>query len=255
MRRSLAAGVGVLACGLAASAAFAQQVNQYAVQGSVSPNRGATKAKPLPVQLKFAFQVKEAAGQRPSPIKTYAIGFYGGHSNGALFPKCTAAQINAAQSDRRCPRGSKVGSGFVRNIAGATSDPSDQSLKCDLKLTIYNAGANRAALYLAGDPPDCVIPIHQALDARYVSAFGGKGQALEFSVPDNLLHPVAGLDNSQIDVTSTIDRVTRRVRGRTRGYLEINQRCPRSRTAPIQVEFTSEAGQRETTKSTVRCRP
>ena len=52
-------------------------------------------------------------------------------------------------SDRRCPRGSKVGSGFVRNIAGATSDPSDQSLKCDLRLTIYNAGANRAAPEIA----------------------------------------------------------------------------------------------------------
>ena len=254
MRTSLAAGAGVLACALAASAALAAQVNEYAVQGAVTPARGASKAKPLPVQLRFSFQVREAAGQRPSPIKTYAIAFYGGRSNGALFPTCTAARINAAQSDRGCPRGSRVGSGLVRNIAGATSDPSDRSLRCDLRLTIHNAGRNRAALYLAGDPPDCVIPIHQALDARYVRAFGGRGQALEFSVPDNLLHPVAGLDNSQIDVTSTIHRVTRRVKGRTRGYLEIDQRCPRSRTAPIEVVFTSEAGQRETARSAVRCR-
>ncbi len=255
MHRAVAV-VAVLVVGALASAAYAAtQVNVYSVQGSVSPNQGASKKKPRPVRLKFSFQVKEQSGNRPSPIKTYSIGFYGGRSNGGPFPKCTAAQINAVQSDARCPKGSKVGSAFVKNNAGNSADPTDTSIPCNLSMTIYNAGKNRAALYLQGNPPDCVISISQAIDARYVSAFGGKGQALQFSVPYNLLHPIPGIDNAQVDVTSTINKVTRRVKGRTEGYFQVDQACPKSRRVPIQVTFTSEAGQSVVAKTTQPCRP
>jgi len=254
--RAFAAAVAVLLLGGLSAVAFAQsQVNQYKVQGSVNPARGGTKAKPVPVELKFGFQVNEASGNRPSPIKTYSIAFYGGSSNGGPFPKCTAQQINAAQSDKNCPRGSLVGTGFVNNSAGNTADPSDKSIPCDLSLKIYNAGRNRAALYLFGNPPQCVIAISQAIDARFVSAFRGRGQALEFSVPDNLLHPVPGIDNAQTNVTSTIRKITKRVKGRRVGYFQSTQRCPKNRKVPIEVTFTSEAGQSETVRTEQRCRP
>lgn len=254
--RAIAATVAVLALGGLTAVAFAQsQVNKYTMEGSVSPARSGSKAKPVPVQLKFGFQVSEASGNRPSPIKTYSIGFYGGSSNGGPFPKCTAAQINAAQSDSVCPKGSEVGSGFVNNAAGNSNDPTDKSIPCDLSLKIYNSGRNRAALFLSGNPPQCVIPISQAIDAKFVSAFGGKGQALEFTVPANLLHPVTGIDNAQTNVTSTIRKITKRVKGRTVGYFQATQKCPKSRKFPIEVTFTSEAGQSEKVGTQQTCRP
>jgi hypothetical protein len=243
------------AIGAIATVAYAQtQVNEYAVQGSISPNKGGTKAKPNPIQLKFAFQVSEASGLRPSPIETYSIGFYGGRTNGQLFPKCTATQMNNAESDDVCPKGSVVGTGFVKNIAGATNNPADRSIPCNLNLKIYNSGKNKAALWLAGGPPACAVTLATAIDAKYVSAFGGKGQALQFTVPPNLLHPLAGLDNAQLDVTSTIKRLTKKSKGVLHGYMEADQKCPKSKKAPIQVSFTSEAGQTVISKSTLSCR-
>jgi hypothetical protein len=254
--RKVAALVGaLLVAGVVAAVAYAQgSANQYTVQGDVSPARSASKAKPLPVQLKFGFQVKSATGGRPAPIKTYSIGFYGGRSNGGPFPKCTAAQINAAQSDQGCPKGSRVGTGKVINVAGSATDPNDTSIPCNLNLTIYNSGVNRAALYLEGTPPDCVIGIHQALDAKFVSAFGGKGQALQFDVPANLLHPISGLDNAQSDITSTIDKITKKAHGRTEGYFEINQKCPSNHKAPVEVTFTTEDGNSQKASDEITCR-
>ncbi len=255
MRKLVALAAALLVAGVAAAVAYAQGAsNQYSVQGSVSPARGASKSKPLPIELRFSFQVTSATGGRPAPIKTYSIGFYGGTSNGGPFPKCSAAKINAAQSDSVCPKGSKVGSGKVINVAGSASDPADTSIPCNLDLTIYNAGRNRAALYLDGTPPDCVIGIHQALDGKFVRAFGGKGQALQFDVPANLLHPISGLDNAQSDITSTIDRITKKVHGRTQGYFEINQPCPRNHKAPVEVTFTTEDGNSQKASDDVTCR-
>jgi hypothetical protein len=256
MRKFVAAAAAVAAVGAGAAVAYAQgSANQYSVEGNVTPAKGATKAKPLPVELKFSFQVKSSTGGRPAPIKTYSIGFYGGTSNGGPFPKCTPDQINAAQSDSGCPKGSLVGSGTVKNVAGSASDPTDTSIPCNLSLKIYNAGVNRAALYLQGDPPDCVISIHQALDGKFVSAFGGKGQALQFDVPANLLHPIAGLDNAQSDISSTINKITKKVGGKTQGYFQINQACPANHKAPVEVTFTTEDGNTQKASDDITCRP
>ena len=92
----------------------------------MSPARSGSKAKPVPVQLKFGFQVSEASGNRPSPIKTYSIGFYGGSSNGGPFPKCTAAQINAAQSDSVCPKGSEAWQRLRQQRRGQLERPDRQ---------------------------------------------------------------------------------------------------------------------------------
>ncbi len=252
MRKLVGMGAAAAAVMLGAAAVvYAQQVNSYTVEGSTTPARAGTPKKPVPISVNFGYTVGEESGQRPSPVQRYTIGFYGMRSNGRLFPKCTAQQINAAQSDRNCPRGSLVGQGSVTNAAGATADPSDKSIPCNLNLRVYNSGQNRAALYLFGNPPACVIPISQAIDARYVRAFNGRGQALQFSVPANLLHPVPGVDNAVTNVTSTIRKLTRRVRGRVRGYYE-SVRCD-GNERPISVTFLTEAGQTSTTTTNARC--
>src|SRR5947199_411065 len=95
--------------------AFAAQVNTYSVTASTSPTRAGTKAKPVPVSIKFNYQVGEQSGQEPAAVKRYKISFYGIRSvNGALFKKCSAAKIAAAgNDDSGCPKGSQVGSGTV----------------------------------------------------------------------------------------------------------------------------------------------
>lgn len=248
------ASVAVLAL---TAVAYAAQVNTYTVTGKTSPAKPGSKAKPVPIGLDFDYTIGEATGLRPSPVKRYTIGFYGMTSNGGLFPKCTAATINSKQSDSSCPKGSAVGSGFIINSAGSTADPTDTSVSCNLNLTIYNSGQGKAAIFLKGGPTTtvqgkpCVISINQAIDAKYVSAFGGKGSALQFDVPANLLHPIGGLDNAVVQVQSTIKKLTAKSKGVTHGYYE-SIGCQGNKR-PISVDFLSEAGQTATATYNAGC--
>jgi hypothetical protein len=248
------ASIAVLAF---AAVAYAAQVNTYTVDGQTSPAKPGAKKKPVPIGLNFDYTVGEQAGGRPSPVQRYTIGFYGMQSNGGLFPKCTAAQINATQSDTGCPKGSAVGSGVVINAAGSTADPADKTIACNLNLTVYNSGQGKAALFLKGGPTiivqgkPCVISINQAIDAKYVSAFGGKGQALQFNVPANLLHPIGGVDNAVTQVQSTIKKLTVKSKGKTRGYYE-SIAC-KGKMRPISVDFLTEAGQTSSAAHDARC--
>ena len=48
--------------------AWAQQQNTYSVTASVSPSKKGSKAKPLPVGVKFNYKVDEATGKQPSAV-------------------------------------------------------------------------------------------------------------------------------------------------------------------------------------------
>lgn len=253
--RKQAVAVAVAASILgAATMAFAQQpqVNVYTVHGDVSPNKVGTKHKPVAVGLVFDYTMREKSGLRPNPVRTYTIAFYGGHENTTLFPGCPAAKINAARSDAGCPKGSLVGKGSLTAVAGATSDPTDTSIRCVLPAKIYNGGKGHASLYLKVAPPDCPVSINQAIDMRYVNAFGGKGRGLRFSVPDNLLHPIPGLEDAVVDVKTTLPRKTVKVHGRTRGYFESTEPCLKGKRM-VSVTFTTVAGQRTTLSDSKAC--
>jgi hypothetical protein len=247
MRSRLGAVVAVLATALiAASVAYAAQVNTYTVTGSTKPAKAGSKKKPVALRLDFDYTVGEQSGQRPSPVKRYTIGFYGLRTNGKLFPACTAAKINAAQSDSGCPKGSLVGTGAVSNAAGATSNPADKTIPCDLDLSIYNSGRNRAALFLHGGPPQCAVTISQAIDAKFVR-FAGHGSALQFEVPAALLHPIPGVDNAVVRVKASIKKLRRK----GHGYFE-SIACQGAKR-PIQVTFLTEAGQTSKASTKARC--
>jgi len=229
-----------------AAVAFAQVQNTYTVSGSVSPAKAGTKKKPVPVALKFDYQVGEQSGQRPAVEIAYSIQFDGLQQNGGLFPKCTAAQINAAGSDGPCASSAKVGSGSVDNLAGSSSNPADTSQKCHLDLTEYNGGKGLLTLYLSGGPPTCPLSISVAIQARVIK--NAKGIAIKFSVPPSLAHPIAGFDNSVVDTTTSLTK--KKAKGH--GYLESVGGCKGGKRA-ISVTFTPETGSPVTEATTANC--
>lgn len=254
--KKLVALSAVLAIGVSGAAvAQSTQTNQYEVTGKATPSKGASKKKPLPTMIEAGWEVSEASGLRPAVVETYSVGFFGGVSNGRFFPKCTAQEINNAGSDSGCPRGSQIGTGTIDNAVGATTDLSDTSIPCDATHTIYNSGQNRAAIFIEGSPPTCAVSLSTAIDARFVPILGGRGTALQFDVPQNLRHPVPGLDLAVTKVTARLPKKTTKVKGKTRGFFEIQQPCPRNRRAPIVFEFTSESGSTVTEEITQPCRP
>ena len=71
------------------------------------------------------------------------------------------------------------------------------------------------AIRIDTDPPDCPIPVHEALAAPFYDTKleGIPTSELRFTVPDTLAHP-GGLDNSVVEVTSRIQKLTGKVRRR-----------------------------------------
>lgn len=237
-----------------AGTAFA--INVYEVEGSVSPNREGTSRSPVPVGLQFGYRIDTDNGERPSPIEKYSIRFDGLRVNTQPFPKCSFREINS-DGDEGCPRGSAVGRGFITNATGASNDPTDRSIACNAALTVYNSGNRKAVLFIEGDPNSsnprtrCQIPLRAPIPAGFVRR--GNATALEFRVPDSLLHPAPGLDNAVTSVESRISRLRRRSGGRRVGFFESVGGCSRGKRL-ISVVFDPEEGESSTRETTARCR-
>jgi hypothetical protein len=250
---------GVLA--VAASMAFAAQTNTYTVTGKVTPVKVGTKKKPTPVQLYFGYTVAEVDGKRPALIDQYEIFFENGQTNAGLFPKCSAESIDAAQSDSHCPKGSLMGTGNVENKSGSSSDETSQALSCHLDLRLHNGGVvggeQHFTLYLHGaqdpDPAkNCPLAVDKAIDAKFVKR--SNGTALVFAVDDSLLNPAPGFDNAVVYVESTVNKVTTKVKGKTRGFFESKGKCGSDKKSEISVTFRQrDDGKKSTVKSTTKC--
>lgn len=231
--------------------AYALQENEYTVRGSVAPTDSGTPKAPKPSSLKFGFTVSEKSGKRPALIKKYSIKFAGMQVNTNFFKACTAAKLDAEQSDANCPKGSLMGTGDVENLAGSSSDENARSLTCHLDLKLYNSGNNKAAIYLVGGPNDprgpaksCPLEVNKAIDATFVRTRNGGvvNTALEFTVDEFLLHPAPGFDNAVAVVDTSVRKATVRKNGKTRGWFESVGACLNKKRA-ITVTFTPENGQ------------
>src|SRR3954468_7719608 len=96
MRKFFAVAAALVAVLALAAVAIAQQVNQYTVTASTNPARAGSKTKPVPVSVKFNYQISEKSGQQPSAVKRYKISLYGVRENGQFFNTCPAGRISAA---------------------------------------------------------------------------------------------------------------------------------------------------------------
>jgi hypothetical protein len=220
-----------------AALALAQQQNTYSVTASVSPKGKGTKAKPVPVAVKFGYQVGESTGLKPAPVKRYTIGFGALRTNGRYFKTCQASQMQGSDAD--CSSKARVGTGTLQAFVYNDTDPSggNGGFACAKTLHIWNAGANKAVLFIGGDPSRCggvgnLAPI----PAKYVTF--RNGQALQFDVPPTVLHPVTGLTVTVTAVAATLPRRTVTVKRKKRGYFESI-----AKTHPVEVTFVTEQGQ------------
>ena len=121
---------------------------------------------------------------------------------GPHFPKCTAAQIDAAQSDSVCPKGSLIGSVSPAEAAlGPVSDPT-QSVSCKGKtISIYNAGASKVTWFTEG-------PGEQCAGVGYLAPFTaalkkvGNSTHTTLTWPPNIVQPLPGVEGG-FNLTNT----------------------------------------------------
>ena len=244
-----------------ALAGVALAANVYTVDGSTKPGGKGTKSKPVPIELKFDFQVEsDDPTIRGTPIEQYAIGSEGLVTYPEAFKTCTFSQANRDGSIAPQCKKAKVGSGLVQNVVGPAASPTVK-LFCNLKLGLYNisgAGKNGGmAIRLDGDPKEpplqnpndktinCPTPIHGAIKAKFVlTKIGGlPADDLRFTVPTELLHP-----SVSTTPCATRCRRSRRRRPRRRSAARAGRSASTRRSdarvasATIQATFIDEQG-------------
>jgi hypothetical protein len=251
MRKLSIAVVALVAAVSVASVAFA--ANVYTVHlGSTTVKGKGSKARPIPTGLKFGFQVTESdASKRATVVEKYAIGSEGLVTNPKLFPKCAFSDMDAEPTvPAKCTK-ALVGTGLVKNAAGPSTDQSlSVSTPCNLGLRLYNSGSGMI-IRLDGGPPaapsfesdqkGCALPIHTAINAKFVKrTIGGVASSdLVFTVPQNLKHPLAGTDNSIRRSDNLIQLKATRANGKRRGFYE-KVGCKGS-TREVRAKFITEA--------------
>jgi hypothetical protein len=267
MRKHWIAGVAALATVAVAvpvAVAADTQQNTYEVSGAIKGGKGASKKSPKPVGVNFDYKVGEEHGWRSSTIDKYSIKFGGLEvPDNTAFTGCDIKKINdpAGNGAADCPKKSVVGKGFVVNEVGPPSDVTNKDLYCYLTLTLVNGTKkNQLLLYLEGSPKassdpkkNCVQDTHEAIDAKFVKKSGGV--ALEFNVSANLLHPAGGaLDNGISNVSSTINKLTAKKKGKKIGFLQSNK-CAAPYKTDISVDFRQESdGSTKTASKEVSCK-
>jgi hypothetical protein len=252
MRKVLVAALALGALAAVASVAFA--ANTYTLhKASTSAKGKGSMAKPIPTNLVFGFRVGETdPSKRATVIEKYAIGAEGLLANTRVKPKCAFTDLDdQAGVPTRCNK-ALVGRGLVKNAAGPSNDQRlSESAACNLQLRLYNIGTGLAIrLDSNGQPPPpsfdsnvvgCPLPIATAINARYVRTriAGRPSSDLRFTVPQNLKHPVTGVDNSIRQSESTIGLFTKTINGKRWGFYS-KVGCKGTRRT-VRATFTTEA--------------
>lgn len=243
--KKLLAAAGMVTVALA-STAYAQTAgNQYSVSGG-SKVRGGTVAKPKPADLNFKFSLADGAGNVPQVVKTYEIKVEGGKVNSSLIPGCKASFMDAAGTDDKCPKGSKIGTGKLTALIGKSGTPKADALSCNLPFGLYNSGGGKAALWIETAPPACAVPVAQAVPAKWTKS--GTTAGLSFTVPDLLRHQV-GLDLPVVEASANISKIVKKKKGKSVGFLE-STGCKDGKR-DFSVTFTTEDGLKQTVDKTL----
>jgi len=262
-----------------AVAGVAIAANTYQVHMAATSAGKGTRAKPVPTKLNFGYRVGDTENKRPFVVRQYRIAIEGTFAFPKSRPRCPFNQatdpnvVDPAQLSSACRR-AKVGTGTINNLAGSPTDR-NQKLPCNVKLTLINISngdprfpatvtqirrRGGIAIRIDTDPPDCPIPVHEALAAPFYDTKIQRipTSELRFTVPDTLAHP-GGLDNAVVEVTSRITKLTGLVRvqngvpaasaTRRVGFYSLVGRKGGTRT--VRVTFIDESGAKSTATRTI----
>jgi hypothetical protein len=181
-----------------ASVAYAQDSSDTMIVKSAAP-AGGTPEKGKPVAPSWSLDVEApVAGSRGASPLEHDWSWTGITETGKYFKKCTAAEIDAAQSDADCDPKAVMATGSLVAYLGPEGDRAT-NVTCDKTIKVYNEGAGKANLLALGDPGDCagvgyLPPIPITWKKK------GKTSTQIFVFPDNIVHPLPGLEGSFIHI-------------------------------------------------------
>lgn len=216
-RKALVVATTVIA--LVAAAPAARAVSPVVtLRGSarLSSERG-SRVTPAVFDVDTAFSTDTPG----APLFTIqrAVIFFPDHAgtNGDLFPSCSAAQIERFRGNlRRCPRGSRIGSGTV------TAQALQLGITASGQVAIFNGPGGRSVVFNIRT----LLPayIDESIDAPLTQLHGRYGEKLTLAVPHSLQEILSGVFVGVKDFDVSLTGVTRR-NGVEYSYLKA-RRCP-----------------------------
>ena len=222
MRRiALCATTALLMLAATANAASPTAVQ---VDAHITPVIRQFTPKTSPATLKIGMTFTTSDGGYQAPLTQAVLNFsYGAHLNSTLFPSCSPQTVQAHKS---CPKGSLIGSGTGEGALADALEP--------ITLKLFNGPGGKSITFeIIGERPATFdIPFTAPL-----KTFSGGlyNYGLTVPVPEELQR-IAGVDVSLHNLNVTVN-AKRKVKGRTRGYIE-TLICPPGALVPLGVAFS-----------------
>jgi hypothetical protein len=202
--------IAVMAAAVAvAGLAYAQDADDTVTLTSSAPS-GGKKSKPKPVAPTFSATLSGPGGVRAKTPKTHSWYWTGIKEYGKYFPKCTADEIDAAQSDSVCDPKALVAEGTIVAKLGPEGQL-EQNTNCNKSLRYYNEGAGKMNLYAYGPAEECAgVGYLPPIPITWKKKGTSSEQVLEF--PQNIAHPLPGIEGGFAEFEVTFKNVTKKVK-------------------------------------------
>jgi hypothetical protein len=189
--RRMLATTAVLGLGLVfASTASAEPV--FDVFATATKNKTGSKKKPAPFLGSWGYTVTDGSNRPPTGYGS-RFSFEGVKWDGKGLPTCTAQEIDIAQSDSVCPKGSLiVETTALEALAGPELDPSSYFACRGKTLRVYNSGPTTAAAIVVGPGDQCAGLEYTPPYEWKLSTKNGTTEVAAI-LPETVVHPLPGI--------------------------------------------------------------
>lgn len=242
-RRALAAAAATALLLVAAPSAMAARGS---LSGSISPNKGPVGSAINKLNINFAIDPDDSTREAPTLSQVDLFFPPNARTNGAKFPSCSPATINARRSFSGCPKGSKIGS--ARIIADVPAVPVTGVTAI---MTVFNGpGGKSVTINIEAHNP---VEIFEAFKAPLTKTSGRFGYHLSAPIPRTLQEINDGWFAEVRSLRSSIGATWRGV-----PYIQTTTACPKSLSVPIAARIgfmaRTDGDSPLSLNSTIRCR-
>jgi hypothetical protein len=169
---------------VAAASAYAA-INSYSATYSFKGKKG-TAAKPAALSFTQNITVTPVTkGNRTGILHSIDTTIYGAKINVSGFPKCTAAQIGAAQNDTKCPKKALVAKGSIQATLGSATSFTAAGQACDPDLDVWNGGQGKLVFFFVDTPSHQCLggSLHTGQVPPYPATYKEVGKKLSVDIP------------------------------------------------------------------------
>lgn len=262
MRRIVVVATAIAVLIAAASALAATGgLNTYTASLKFSPNKKGSGKAPSSLAWTQKYTATGTGGNRTAPLTDIKTVIYGMTSDGKDFPTCSASKIINAGNDTVCPKGALVASGAITAILGPLTDTSASSpntIPCDPKLDVWNAGQGKLVFFFVETPSHTCGPIQTGGVPPFPGTVKtvGKNLVQDTPIPSYVSFPITGIEGSLTSETLNWKNLSAKKNGKTVRY-GASVACKGGKR-PYSETFTAEsapgaAPQSDTVSGTQKC--